>query len=160
MTNGGWRWRQAHQDVMVGAVLLVFCALAYWLTTGFDEVPAMLSQNVPPTFFPRLVLTFIALLSIVLIASGLRREAETKEKPRPVVLATAAVIAASPFAIAPLGTLPTLALLTAGLPLLWGERRYGRITALAVATPIAVYVLFTLALGVRFAHGAIEHLFG
>jgi len=160
MATRAWRWRRAHQDAIVGAVLLVFCAIVYWLTTGFEHVPVMLSQNVPPTFFPRLILSFIAVLSVVLIASGLRRETESKERLRPIVFATAALIALAPLAVRWLGTLPTLALLAAALPLLWGERRYGRIAALALATPIVVYVLFTLALGVRFAQGALEHLLG
>lgn len=153
MTDRVWRWRRAHQDVIVGAALIAFCAFVYWLTTGFDTVPAMLSQNVPPTFFPRLILGFIAILSITLIASGLRRGPESKERLRPVVFATALVIAAAPFAVTLLGTLPTLGVIAAVLPLVWGERRYARIAALAIATPIAVYLLFTLALGVRFIGG-------
>lgn len=44
-----------YQDSYVGVTLLALCAIIYWLTTGFAEVPAILSQNVPPTFFPRLV---------------------------------------------------------------------------------------------------------
>jgi len=153
------RWLRAHQDVAVGAVFLGLCALGYWLTTHFDEVPAMLSQNVPPTFFPRLILTFIAVLSAALIASGLKRDAEHKEALRPIVLVTAALIVVAAVAMTTLGTLPMLTLLTVALPLLWGERRYLVIGLLALATPAAVYAIFTLALHVRFPQGVLDRFF-
>lgn len=47
-----------------GAALLVGVAVLYWLTTRFDAAPVALSQNVPPTFFPRLLLAVIAFLAI------------------------------------------------------------------------------------------------
>jgi putative tricarboxylic transport membrane protein len=159
MASRAPRWLRAHQDVAVGAVLLALCALGYWLTTHFDEVPAMLSQNVPPTFFPRLILTFIAVLSAVLIVSGLGRGADHKEALRPIVLVTAVLIVVTAIAMTTLGTLPTLTLLTVVLPLIWGEKRYLVIGLLALATPAAVYVVFTLALHVRFPQGVLERLF-
>jgi putative tricarboxylic transport membrane protein len=159
MVSRAPRWLRAHHDVAVGAALLALCALGYWLTTHFDEVPAMLSQNVPPTFFPRLILTFIVVLSAVLIALGLKRDAEHKEALRPIVLVTAVLIVVAAVAMSTLGALPTLTLLTVALPLIWGERRYVIIGLLALATPVAVYIVFTLALHVRFPQGVLEHFF-
>jgi putative tricarboxylic transport membrane protein len=150
----------AHQDAVAGLILLGFCALAYWLTTRFAQVPAMLSQNVPPTFFPRLVLGLIALLSVILIARGLKRSAEPKPRLRPAVFVTAAVIILATALVRPLGTLATLFLVTFVLPLTWKERRLGIIAVLAIALPAAVYVVFTLALGVRFPPGLVASLLG
>ena len=142
-----------HHDVVVGLVLLVFCGVGYWLTFGFDQVPMMLAQNVPPTFFPRLVLGLIALLALLLVAAGLRKQPLPEERVKPVVLVTAGIVAITPALVTPLGTWPTLFLATALLPVLWGERRRGRVLALAALLPIAVYVVFTLALDVRFPPG-------
>ncbi len=142
-----------HQDSLIGACLIAFCAFVFWLTTGFDEVPPMLSQNVPPTFFPRLVLAIIALLSLTLVISGLRRTAETKEIIEPAVFVTAAIIAVAGLLLSFIGALMTLFLVAIVLPIAWGERRTHLIGALAVCLPAAIYLIFSLALGIRFPAG-------
>lgn len=142
-----------HQDSLIGVCLIAFCGFVFWLTTGFDEVPPMLSQNVPPTFFPRLVLAIIALLSIMLVVTGLRKEPETKEKIEPAVFVTAAIIAVAGLLLSFAGTLLTLSLVAIVLPIAWGERRARLIGALAVCLPAAVYLLFSVALGIRFPAG-------
>ena len=147
-----------HSDTASGLVLLGFCALTYWLTTGFTEVPAMLSQNVPPTFFPRLVIAVVALLSVILVIRGFRQETHATEPVPPVFWATVGIIALAGVLTAFLGTLPTLALVAVALPIIWGERRYALIGALAVCLPAAIYVVFTLGLGVRFPAGRLLNL--
>ena len=142
-----------HQDTYVGVTLLVLCAVIYWLTTGFTEVPAMLSQNVPPTFFPRLVLSFVAILSVVLIFNGLGKSPEVKVRIEPAVPMTAAIVVLAGVLAALLGTLPTLALIAIALPLAWGERRLRPIGILAIGLPASIYLLFSVALGIRFPPG-------
>ena len=142
-----------HQDSLIGACLIAFCAFVFWLTTGFDEVPPMLSQNVPPTFFPRLVLSIIALLSLVLVVQGLKKEVDTKETIEPAVFVTAAIIAVAGLLLSFIGTLPTLGLVAIVLPIAWGERRAHLIGALAVCLPAGVYLIFSFALGIRFPAG-------
>jgi len=142
-----------HQDSLIGVCIIAFCAFVFWLTTGFDEVPPMLSQNVPPTFFPRLVLAIIALLSLMLIVTGLRKESEPKEKIEPAVFVTAAIIAVAGVLLSFIGTLPTLFLVAIVLPVAWGERRAHLISALAVCLPAGVYLVFSFALGIRFPAG-------
>ena len=187
------------RDTLAGLAVMAVCAMAWRLTAGFDEVPAMLSQNVPPTFFPRLVIGAAALLGAILMAGGLRRRAggmagglrrragnmaagfrrrassmadrgaagdlpaSTEEAggaapPPPVFWATAGLVAAAGLLIPLLGTLPTLGLVAIGLPLLWGERRFRLVAALALGLPGAIYAVFTLALGVRFPAGLIWNL--
>jgi putative tricarboxylic transport membrane protein len=150
------------REVASGVVLLALCASAYWLTTRFPSVPAMLSQNIPPTFFPRLVLVAIAACAVFLIVHGAgatrqrdggRDEARAPERPTPLVYATAAIVLVTPALIGLLGTWLVIALVCVVLPLLWRERRAVRIAALALGLPLAVYGLFTLALGVRFPVG-------
>ena len=142
-----------HHDTYVGVTLLALCAVIYWLTTGFTEVPAMLSQNVPPTFFPRLVLSFVAILSVVLIFNGLGKSPEVKVRIEPAVPMTAAIVVLAGVLAALLGTLPTLALIAIALPLAWGERRLRPIGILAIGLPASIYLLFSVALGIRFPPG-------
>jgi len=142
-----------HQDSLIGVCLIAFCAFVFWLTTGFDEVPPMLSQNVPPTFFPRLVLSIIALLSLSLVLQGLKKEAKANEKIEPAVFVTAAIVAIAGLLLSFAGTLLTLSLVAIVLPIAWGERRARLIGALAVCLPAAVYLIFSFALGIRFPAG-------
>ncbi len=143
----------SHQDTYVGVTLLALCAIIYWLTTGFTEVPAMLSQNVPPTFFPRLVLSFVAILSVVLIFNGLGKSPEVNVRIEPAVPMTAAIVVLAGVLAALLGTLPTLALIAIALPLAWGERRLRPIGILAIGLPASIYLIFSVALGIRFPPG-------
>ncbi len=129
------------------------------MTDGFPEVPVILSQNVPPTFFPRLVLTVIALLSLVLVIRGLTTTRVSKEPIKPRVFLTAAIITAAIILMRPLGMLFTVSVLAVAMPLSWGERRYGRLAILAFALPLAIHVTFTLALGIRFPLGILTVFF-
>ena len=181
-----------NRDSLAGLAIVAVCAVAWRLTAGFDEVPAMLSQNVPPTFFPRLVIATAALLGGLLIAGGIRRRAgdvarrtaagepparheeagraengdppPPNEKPDraalppPVFWATAGVVAAAGVLIPLAGTLLTLGVVAIVLPLSWGERRFRLVAGLALGLPGAIYVVFTVALGVRFPVGQVWNL--
>jgi len=144
-----------HENTIAGIILIGFCAIAYWLTTGFSEVSAMLSQNVPPTFFPRLVLSIMALLSIILIFTGIGHKPKSAEFLPASFWKTVGIIISAGILAYFLGTLITLAVIAMVLPIAWGERRYKLIAALAVFLPISIYVVFTLGLDVRFPTGRI-----
>jgi len=113
----------------------------------------MLSQNVPPTFFPRLVIGFIVILSAALIFSGLSRRLEMMTRIEPMVLITALIIILAGVLVGILGTLLTLCLTGIALPVAWGERRLRPIGILAVGLPASIYLLFSVALGIRFPPG-------
>ena len=142
-----------YQDSYVGVTLLALCAIVYWLTTGFTEVPAILSQNVPPTFFPRLVLSLIAILSVVLIFNGLGKHPEVKARIGPAVPITASIIVLAGVLVGLLGTLLTLCLIAIAIPVAWGERRLRPIGILAIGLPAGIYLIFSVALGIRFPPG-------
>ena len=143
------------RDVAVGVVLLLFCAFAFYLTTTFREVPTILSQNVPPTFFPRVVLAALAILSLALVAFSWNERKESKDRLEPRVYVTAGIFTIAVALVPYLGMLSTLFLVSMGLSLYWGERRALRIAGLALGLPLAVYVVFVLALGMRFPNGVI-----
>ena len=144
------RGTKRHPDVSVGVALLAFCGIAFWNTTTFREVSPMLSQNVPPTFFPRLILGVIATLSAVLLVSGSKQKGEARDRLPAAVWVTAATMAAIVALIPRLGMLATVFLAAIVLSLSWGERRAWRIALLAVGLPLSVYLIFVRALGMRF----------
>ncbi len=142
-----------HPDTLTGCILLGFCAVIFWLTTSFPEVPAMLSQNVPPTFFPRLVIGVIAMLSIALILNGLQKTVDVAKRVRPAVFVTAAIILSAGVMVSLVGTLFTLSLVAVAIPFAWGERRLRPIGILAITMPAVIYLVFSLAFGIRFPGG-------
>ena len=140
-------------DVASGIALLLLSGATWYHTTTFREVPAALSQNVPPTFFPRLVLVVTAVLASSLVMSGWRKPAAKPEPIARTVLGTAAIYVAAVVLAPRLGFLSTVFVASIALPIYWGERRPARIAALACALPLVVHVVFTVALGMRFPRG-------
>ena len=129
--------------------------MVYYVTTTFRDVPTMLSQNVPPTFFPRVVLAAIALASVALITTSVRRQSEpTTPLPRSVYVTTGVLAAA--IAMVPLvGMLGTVVVVAVVLPIYWGERGWIRVAGLAVGLPLFVYLVFVVALGMRLPAAAL-----
>ena len=147
--------KKSSGDVLAGMALLVLCGVVFFLTTTFREVPAMLSQNVPPTFFPRLVVGAIAFLSIVLVGLGLRPETREREKIKPEALVTAVIFIIAIALVPHLGMLATVFLVALVLPVYWGERRFVWIAILAIGLPVAIHIVFALALGMRLPRGVL-----
>lgn len=139
----------------IAVVALGLCAGAFVLTTQFDEVPAMLSQNVPPTFFPRGILAVICLLSIALALTATKQTAESVERVDVAVYVTGGIFLATVLLLPILGMTPTVCLVAVALALYWGERRRIRVAIFALALPAAVYVVFVLVLGMRFPRGSL-----
>lgn len=134
-----------------GGVLLVLCALLYWVSTGFDSVPAVLSQNVPPELFPRMLLLTIAGLSVVMMWQGRGTAVAPMPRIRRILLvAAAAWIGCALFAMT---GVVTLVACCGALCALWGERRPASLALYALLYPAAVYVVFVLFLGLRFPDG-------
>jgi hypothetical protein len=143
-----------------GGVILVFCAVVVYITTSFDKVPAMLSQGIPPTQFPRMLVGIIAILTLVMVIQARSRQ-DANKKPVPVVaLVTAGFLVVFVAAIEWIGTIGAIVLFCIALPILWGERRFGWIAAYAVLFPSGVYLLFVKVLEVRFPAGLFEAFLG
>ncbi len=141
------------RDFIIGACVLAFCAAAYAVTLTFREAPAALAQNVQPATFPRLVITVIAVFSVVLMVLSFRLPAKAL-KPVPVIVpVSAAVMVGFVAAFGLLGFLPAMILLCLGLPVIWGERRWALVVPFALLFPAAIYGLFAVVLGVHFDPG-------
>ena len=149
-------------DLVVSLVLLAACGLLYYVTSTFDEVSPLFAQDMPPERFPRMLLWFIAVLSLVLpFERKLRGEAgkvldkARKQPARPIVYATVAFLVVAVLSIEIIGTFFVLVAVCLGLPLIWGERRWKILIPFLVLFPTAVMLLFSNVLGVYFATGLI-----
>src|SRR3546814_10019666 len=71
------------------------------------------------------------------------------QRPQPIVYMTGAVLVAI-LAVTPwLGTFLAMVVAAVVIPLLWGERRYGILTAFTIGLPLIVLFVFAVLLGVR-----------
>ena len=66
-------------DLVLTVIILAFCGFVYYLTSGFEEVPQLLAQNLPPEWFPQLLLWTIIVLTVALPFEHLFLKAGKKE---------------------------------------------------------------------------------
>ena len=147
-------------DLGLTLLILLACGTLYYFTTGFDEVSQLLSQNIGPEWFPRLLIWTIVLLSLVLPFEHLMRKQQAasidkdrSDRIKPISFITAALLACVVATIPLFGTLIAMILGCALLPLLWGERRMKMLIPYIILFPASVAFLFTQVLKVFFEPG-------
>lgn len=147
-------------DTVIAIVILAVGGTLYYISTGFEEVSSLLAQNIPPAFFPQLVLITIALFTIALpfehrflSRSGKDIDADRRDRVRPISWLTVALLVAVVAAAQQLGTYLTMIAVCALLPPLWGERKPLRLALFALGFPTAVALLFNVVLSVHFQPG-------
>lgn len=145
-------------DLVVAAVALSACAVAYGLTYRFAVMPAAMVSGLGAEVFPRLVIGVIALLA-VLAAFGIGNPPMETPPPIPgMVWITAAVLLAFVGAVALVGMWPAAIVFLVGLGRLWGERSLWKLAASALALSAVLYGLFVRVLGGDFPKGLIAQL--
>lgn len=149
-------------DLVVALIILAICGVLYYVTTTFEEVSDLLAQNIPPEFFPQLVIIVIAILALGVPFEHLlhkRRgeniDSERSERIRRMPYFTAALLIALVVGIPYLGMLLTMSGVCLLLPLMWGERRLKLIIPFAIFFPLAVAYLFNKILLVYFEPGVL-----
>lgn len=154
-------------DLWITGVLLAICALLLYETATWDTAPSAFAQNIPPTFFPRLVLGLIIALTLLLpfesyyaIRQGTDLDEERSVKIEPITFITAAGLLFIVILSEWLGTDLSMVLSCVLLPLLWGERRLKWILPFAIVFPLVVRVVFVEGLKVHFLPGVLEPILG
>lgn len=150
-------------DLVIALVLFAICGALLYETSRWETVMPSLSQNIPPTFFPRLVLGAIIVFTLLLPCEsyfaakrGVNLDEDRADRIEPITWITAAVLVAIVALMPWLGTILTMLLASVGLPILWGERRPVAIALFAVLFPLVVTLLFTEGLKVHFLPGLLE----
>lgn len=147
-------------DLKLALVILAICAIVYYLTTTWEDVPELLAENIPPQWFPKLMVWVIAALALLLPFEHMFSEhgkagldAERRERIPLISVVTAVLLVLAVAAVAVFGTFLATVFVCAALPLLWGERRWKILIPYFVLFPIAVALLFTQVLKVYFQPG-------
>lgn len=161
----GWKAAPASSlvhgpDVKVALVILAICAVLYYVTTTWETVPALLAQNIPPEWFPRLMIWTIVVLTLFLpfehhfLQHGKKGLDEDRtERIPPMAIVTAGLLILVVVSVVVFGTFLATIFVCAALPLLWGERRWKVLIPYVILFPTAVAFLFTQVLEVYFEPG-------
>ena len=157
--GAGSQRRRPHSDIWVAVAIFVFCAIAFALTTRFDEIPATLAQGMQAAAFPQLVIGVIVVLTLVMMWLSRTRADPAREKIPPIfyqtgvfllgfmaVLYAAGFMVATPFAIIGMGRL-------------WGERRWWLLALVGVCLAVGLRILFVNGFGVQLPRGLIAERF-
>ena len=153
-------------DLRIAVAILLVCAALFAITTTFDTVPEFLNQNIPATWFPRVLIVTIVVLTLILPVEHLFLEAgkdsldeERKARIEPISMLTAVLLAIVVLGVYLLGTFAAMVLVSLLLPLLWGERISLKLVLFVVVFPAVVTFVFTQVLKVYFDPGLLGALF-
>ncbi len=147
------------RDLVAGGLILVLSATLWWVTTTFDTDPLGMTQGMPATHMPRLILGVIAALTLIMIVQSLTSGGEALGGVPPWQMpATAAVLGLAAILFPILGVPLVFFCVCVILPLMWGARNYSVIVVFAVGLPIAIYVVFKILLGLRLPMGPLAAL--
>lgn len=148
------------RDLKLTIFILIICGVIYYITTTFESVSSLLAQNLPPEWFPRLLIWAIALLSLILpfehnfLAQGKKGLDEDRAHRIPLkAILTALLLTLVVASVVWLGTFIAMLFVAAALPLLWGERRWKFLVPYIILFPLCVTLLFTKVLKVYFQPG-------
>ncbi len=148
-------------DAILAFVLIAICGFFYWVSSDFPVPGLFLGDNVLPEQFPRLLLVSIGVLALILPFEH-RLELDRwplirKARSAPIGPATFVTMGFLLVLVGLgewLGTILTIFVAAAGLPILWGERRWLLILVYAVTFTAIVTYLFSIVLSVYFEPGA------
>jgi len=153
-------------DLILAVVILAVTGLLFYTTTRFEKVPDLMAQNIPPEWFPRLLLGIIAILTVIIpfehLFLGKGKESldeDRRTRVKPISIYSAAMLCSIIGLMPLLGTLLTMVFVCVLLPLLWGEKRLKVIIPFAVIFPGLVAFLFMEVLGIYFEPGILAKLF-
>lgn len=139
-------------DRFLSIVLLVFCFIMYFETFNFAEKTEF--QTIGPTVFPRAIIIFIAVMSVIHLLTTFKGKTEKREFNREdfflkygKIIALFALFAVYVLALSLVGFIPaTLLFLIVGQALLMGFKKRKIIISnllVSVISTFTVYIIFT-----------------
>lgn len=146
--------RRGIERWLVPALILLFCAAAFYVSTTFREMPPILKRGIQPSDFPQLLLGTIAILTI--LAAWLD-PIRVKERLSNTVLGTIALFGVFA-ALSLVDLFLGLGVFAGALAAYWGERRLAVIAIIGVVLPTAIFFLFDLVFEIRFPRGLLTNL--
>ena len=139
---------------IVPALIILFCAGAFYVSTTFREMPPILKRGIQPSDFPQLLLGLIVFLTILMAWLD---PIQIKDPLHRKVLGTIALFGVFA-ALSVVDLFLGLGVFAGALAAFWGERRLAVIALIGIVLPTAIFFLFDLAFEIRFPRGLLTNL--
>ena len=152
-------------DTIIAALMISIIAFLWFVTTKFEKVPDLFSNNIPPEMFPQILLMII--LGMVLIIpfehiflkkSGKNIDDSRKNPVAKSTIGTMIILLLIVTFSQILGATLTIIAISIALPIYWGERRLKVLIPYVIGFPLFVILLFNITLGVHFEPGLLEFI--
>ena len=141
----------------MASILMVIFIVLYGISFTFQSSGAVASHTTA-SFFPRLVLLFAMLLTVIMIIQSIRKgqDKEAKKMDRDAFRRVSlTMLCAFGFGLGCvfLGTMVSIALFIVASMLAWGVRSKKALILTAILTPILIYIIFNQILLVQLPTG-------
>jgi putative tricarboxylic transport membrane protein len=153
------------QDTIIALLMIAIIAFLWFVTTEFEKVPDLFSNNIPPEMFPQILLTIILLMVLVipfehifLKKNGKDIDASRKNPVQKSTIGTMAILSLIVILSQTLGATLTIVAISIALPFYWGERRLKVLVPYIIGFPLFVILLFNIILGVHFEPGLLSFI--
>ena len=152
-------------DTIIAALMISIIAFLWFVTTKFEKVPDLFSNNIPPEMFPQILLMII--LGMVLIIpfehiflkkSGKNIDDSRKNPVAKSTIGTMVILSLIVTFSQILGATLTIITISIALPIYWGEKRLKVLIPYVIGFPLFVILLFNITLGVHFEPGLLEFI--
>ncbi len=152
-------------DTIIAALMISIIAFLWFVTTKFEKVPDLFSNNIPPEMFPQILLMII--LGMVLIIpfehiflkkSGKNIDDSRKNPVAKSTIGTMIILSLIVTFSQVLGATLTIIAISIALPIYWGEKRLKVLIPYVIGFPLFVILLFNITLGVHFEPGLLEFI--
>jgi len=152
-------------DTIIAALMISIIAFLWFVTTKFEKVPDLFSNNIPPEMFPQILLMII--LGMVLIIpfehiflkkSGKNIDDSRKNPVAKSTIGTMIILSLIVTFSQVLGATLTIITISIALPIYWGEKRLKVLIPYIIGFPLFVILLFNITLGVHFEPGLLEFI--
>ncbi|MEL6297486.1 MAG: tripartite tricarboxylate transporter TctB family protein [Pseudomonadota bacterium] len=134
--------------------IIAFCALAVWITTGFERMPPILKRGIQPSDFPQLIAGLIIFLTALMVWRDPIDITGTLGSATWGSLALIGVFVA----LTPIDFMLALGIFAIGLSALWGERRLASLLLVGFVVPAAVFFFFDQIFEIRFPRGLLTNI--
>ena len=152
-------------DTIIAALMIGIIAFLWFVTTQFEKVPDLFSNNIPPEMFPQILL--IIILGMVLVIpfehiflkkSGKNIDDSRKNPIAKSTIGTMIILSLIVSFSQILGATLTIIAISIALPIYWGERRLKVLIPYVIGFPLFVILLFNIILGVHFEPGLLKFI--
>jgi putative tricarboxylic transport membrane protein len=133
---------------------IVFCLLAYWLSTQFDRVPPILLRGMQPEDFPQMVLLLIMALSVLVMIF----DKPIEHDPMTFNVWTSLGLFVVFALLSQIDLFLGLGVFAGALAYTWGERRLLGIGLVSVLSPTLIFLLFDQVFQIRFPRGLLTNI--